>query len=166
MRHWARRLIEAKPTHKIKNFIFRMKMCKCSILTAIASGYAGRDPQGGFCYRSVHNSLLKSLWRQNESSSLFLRNKKMKKNYVKVRKKTVEWEGGKEWRMTIYKEMGKKATMYKWVGKEVIWKIWCWWFNLQKWKKRNKNNYLHSFHQKLTLNLQLRCYLEVEAINA
>ena len=23
-------------------------MCKCSILTAIASGYAGRDPQGGF----------------------------------------------------------------------------------------------------------------------
>ena len=22
-------------------------MCKCSILTAIASGYAGRDPQGG-----------------------------------------------------------------------------------------------------------------------
>ena len=25
-----------------------MKMCKCSILTAIESGYAGRDPQGGY----------------------------------------------------------------------------------------------------------------------
>ena len=41
-------MIEALPTHKIQNFRFRMKMCKCSILTAIASGYAGRDPQGGF----------------------------------------------------------------------------------------------------------------------
>jgi len=38
-----------------------MKMCKCSILTSIASGYAGRDPQGGFCDKSVYGSLLKSL---------------------------------------------------------------------------------------------------------
>ena len=65
-------LIEAKPAHKIKNFRFRMKMCKCSILTAIASGYAGRDPQGGFCDGSVYVFVLKSLCKQNESSSLFL----------------------------------------------------------------------------------------------
>jgi len=38
-----------------------IKMCKCSILTAIASGYAGRDPQGGFCDRSVYVFVLKSL---------------------------------------------------------------------------------------------------------
>ena len=28
-------------------------MCKCSILTAIASGYAGRDPQGGFAIEAL-----------------------------------------------------------------------------------------------------------------
>ena len=38
-----------------------IKMCKCSILTAIASGYAGRDPQGGFCDRRVYAFVLKSL---------------------------------------------------------------------------------------------------------
>ena len=35
---------------------------------------------------------------------------KMKKSYVKVRKKTVEWEGGEN----------QKMTMYKWIGKEVM----------------------------------------------
>ena len=33
---------------------------------------------------------------------------KMKTSYVKVRKKTVEWEGGEN----------QKTTMYKWIGKE------------------------------------------------
>ena len=27
-------------------------MCKCSILTAIASGYAGRDPRGGLAIKA------------------------------------------------------------------------------------------------------------------
>ena len=27
-------------------------------------------------------------------------------------------KGGEKWRMTIYKERGKKVTMYKWVEKE------------------------------------------------
>ena len=35
---------------------------------------------------------------------------KMKKSYVKVRKKTVEWEGGEN----------QKMAMYKWIGKEVM----------------------------------------------
>ena len=35
---------------------------------------------------------------------------KMKTSYVKVRKKTVEWESGEN----------QKATMYKWVGKEMM----------------------------------------------
>ena len=34
----------------------------------------------------------------------------MKKNYVKVRKKTIEWEGGEN----------QKMTMYKWIRKEVM----------------------------------------------
>ena len=34
----------------------------------------------------------------------------MKKNYVKVRKKTVEWEGGEN----------QKMAMYKWNGKEMM----------------------------------------------
>ena len=51
--------------------------------------------------------------KKNESSSLFLRNKNEKKSYVKVRKKVRDEEGREKWRMTIYKERGKKATMYK-----------------------------------------------------
>ena len=38
---------------------------------------------------------------------------KRKKNYVKVRKKMRDEEGGEKQRMTIYKKRGKKATMYK-----------------------------------------------------
>ena len=48
----------------------------------------------------------------------------MKKNYVKVRKKMRDEEGGEKWRMTIYKERGKKATMYKWLF-------------TKKWEKRD-----------------------------
>ena len=83
--------------------------------SAIASGYAGRDPQGGFCDRGVYVLVLKSLWKPNESSSLFLKKKREKEGYVKVRRK---WEM-KKWRkseneesdyvqMIIYKEVGQK----------------------------------------------------------
>ena len=44
----CRSLIEAKPAQEYKILDLGIKMCKCSILTAIASGYAGHDPQGGF----------------------------------------------------------------------------------------------------------------------
>ena len=39
--------------------------------SAIASGYAGRDPQGGFAMEAF-TVLLKSLRRKSEDSSLFL----------------------------------------------------------------------------------------------
>ena len=43
-----------------------MKMCKCSILTAIASGYAGRDPQGGFAieaFKVCIEIFMKKKWK-------------------------------------------------------------------------------------------------------
>ena len=40
-------VIEILPAHKIKNFRFRIEMCKVLNSTAIASGFAGRDLQGG-----------------------------------------------------------------------------------------------------------------------
>ena len=40
-------MIEILPAHKIQNFSFKNRMCKVLNTTAIASGYAGRDPQGG-----------------------------------------------------------------------------------------------------------------------
>ena len=68
-------------------------MCKCLILTAIASGYAGRDPQGGFCDRSVY-SFIEIVKKKSEGSSLFLSYKNEKENYVKVKKKVKDEEGG------------------------------------------------------------------------
>ena len=45
-------LIEVEPAHKIQNFKSKNRMCKVLNSTAIASGYAGRDPQGGTSDRS------------------------------------------------------------------------------------------------------------------
>ena len=47
-------LIEAKPAHKIQNFRSKNEDVQVLNSSAIASGYAGRDPQGGFCDRSVY----------------------------------------------------------------------------------------------------------------
>ena len=63
-------LIEVQPAHKIKNLRSRMKMCKCSILTAIASGYAGRDPQGGLAIKAF-KVCIEIFMKKNENSSLF-----------------------------------------------------------------------------------------------
>ena len=41
-------MIEVQPAHKIKNFRFKSKDVQVLNSSAIASGYAGRDPQGGF----------------------------------------------------------------------------------------------------------------------
>ena len=40
-------MIEILPAHKIMYFRFKNRMCKVLNSTAITSGYAGRDPQGG-----------------------------------------------------------------------------------------------------------------------
>ena len=40
-------MIEILPAHKIQYFRFKNMMCKVLNSTAIASGYAGGDPQGG-----------------------------------------------------------------------------------------------------------------------
>ena len=58
--------------------------------TAIASGYAGRDPQGGFAIEAF-KVCVEIFVKKNESSSLFLR-KKMKMSYVKVKKKAAEYK--------------------------------------------------------------------------
>ena len=47
-------MIEAKPAQKIRNFRTYNKNEQVLNSSAIASGYAGRDPQGGFCDRSVY----------------------------------------------------------------------------------------------------------------
>ena len=62
--------------------------------SAIASGYAGRDPQGGFAMEAF-TVLLKSLSKLSEGSSLFLISENEKKNYVKIREKMRDEEGGK-----------------------------------------------------------------------
>ena len=46
-------LIELKPAQKYRILDFKIKDCKLLNSTAIASGYAGRDPQGGTNDRSV-----------------------------------------------------------------------------------------------------------------
>ena len=40
-------MIELEPAHKIQNFRTKNEKYKLLNSTAIASGYAGRDPQGG-----------------------------------------------------------------------------------------------------------------------
>ena len=57
------------------------EMCKCSILTAIASGYAGRDPQGGFCDRSVYSFIEIVIKTKREFFSIF-KVKKMEKRIM------------------------------------------------------------------------------------
>ena len=66
----------------------------------------------GFCW---------NLCEENESSSLF-KEMKMKTSYVKVRKKTVEWESER-----IRKRLCTNELEKKW------WKIWkVWWSILKK----------------------------------
>ena len=64
--------------------------------SAIESGYAGRDPQGGFCDRSVY-SFIEIVKKKSEGSSLFLKLTKRKRSMlkVKVKKKAKDEEGGK-----------------------------------------------------------------------
>ena len=69
-------------------------MCKCSILTAIASGYAGRDPQGGFAMKAF-KVLYWNLYENKTKVLLCFKEMKMKTSYVKVREKMVEWESEK-----------------------------------------------------------------------
>ena len=47
------------PAHKINNFRFKNKLCKCSIRIRGSSGYAGHDPQGGTSDGSVCKLSLK-----------------------------------------------------------------------------------------------------------
>ena len=47
-------VIEVKPAQKIRNFRTFNKNVQVLNSFAIASGYAGRDPQGGFCLSLIH----------------------------------------------------------------------------------------------------------------
>ena len=78
-------------------------MCKCSILTAIASGYAGRDPQGGFAMEAF-TFFIEILMKIKTRILLCFKEMKTKKDLiVKVKKKAIDEEGGENQRMTIYK---------------------------------------------------------------
>jgi len=46
-------VIEAKPAQKIRNFRTYNKNEQVLNSSAIASGYAGRDPQGGFAMEAL-----------------------------------------------------------------------------------------------------------------
>ena len=82
-------------------------MCKCSILTAIASGYAGRDPQGGFAMEAF-KVLVEIFMKKTKVLLCFWKMKEELK--VKVKKKAIDEEGGENQRMTIYKWIGKKRV--------------------------------------------------------
>ena len=63
--------------------------------SAIASGYAGRDPQGGFAMEALR-VFIEIVKKTKESSSLFLKLRKWKRKLlVKVKKKAKDEEGGK-----------------------------------------------------------------------
>ena len=63
--------------------------------SAIASGYAGRDPQGGFAMEAFYGSI-EIVKKKSKSSSLFLKLRKRKRKLmVKVRKKVRDEEGEK-----------------------------------------------------------------------
>ena len=64
-------------------------MCKCSILTAIASGYAGRDPQGGFAMEAF-KVLYEIIMKTKRMFFFVFKEMKTKTSYVKVREKMVE----------------------------------------------------------------------------
>ena len=63
-------LIELKPAHKIQNFRSKNKDVQVLNSTAIASGYAGRDPQGGFAIEAF-KICIEIFVKKNEGSSLF-----------------------------------------------------------------------------------------------
>ena len=88
-------MIEAKPAQKIRNFRTYNKNVQVLNSSAIASGYAGRDPQGGFCDRSVHSFIEIVIKTKREFFSVFKVKKKKKKVIVKVKKKMKDEEGGK-----------------------------------------------------------------------
>ena len=46
-------MIEAKPAHKLQNIKFKKGDVQVLNSSAIASGYAGRDPQGGFAMEAL-----------------------------------------------------------------------------------------------------------------
>jgi len=97
--------------------------------SAIASGYAGRDPQGGFCDRSVYVLY----WNRYENKRRFY-------SVFKLRKlKRIMLELKRKWKMKKVEKSkdDKKITMYKWSEwRTKNWKKW--WFNLQMWKKGKK----------------------------
>jgi len=54
--------------------------------SAIASGYAGRDPQGGFAMEALR-VFIEIVKKTKESSSLFLKLRKWKRKLLKLRRK-------------------------------------------------------------------------------
>ena len=92
--------------------------------SAIASGYAGRDPQGGFAMEALQ-SLLKSSKKIKRRFFSVFKLRKGKKNYVMLKLE----ENGRMRRWKNQKTI--KATMYKWSEWRRSWKRYCW-YNLQK----------------------------------
>ena len=76
-------LIEVEPAHKYRISDFKIKECKLLNSTVIASGYAGRDPQGGTSDGSFFSKLSFRLQRMIKDLLLVLK-RKMKKEKRKV----------------------------------------------------------------------------------
>ena len=58
-------------------------MCKCFNSSAIASGYTGRDPQGGLAMEALQ-FFIKIVKKKSEGSSLFLKLTKRKRSMLKL----------------------------------------------------------------------------------
>ena len=85
--------------------------------SAIASGYAGRDPQGGFAMEALR-FFVEIVKKISESSSLFYVMKKKKKVNVKVKKKAKDEEGGKS------ENDEKRLCTMKWRRMKTNWEKW------------------------------------------
>ena len=82
---------------------FKIKECKLLNSTAIASGYAGRDPQGGTSDGSFFSKFSFKIQMMVKILLLVLVKKKRKIRLKWVREKVVEWEDGEN-RSDMYKE--------------------------------------------------------------
>ena len=63
-------MIEAKPAQKIRDYRTYNKNVQVLNSSAIASGYAGRDPQGGFAIEALQ-FFIEIVKKKSEGSSLF-----------------------------------------------------------------------------------------------
>ena len=110
------KLIEVLPAQKYRISELLKQQCKVLNSTTIASGYAGRDPQGGTsdgCFFSKFSFMVQSMVKV----LLLVLEKKIKRVIVKLRRK---WQIEKVEKIEndIYKEIEKSD--------KIVERLWCW----------------------------------------